>query len=301
MVQYAIGKTDEKFEIPSYVENIADYALDSAGNIRDIKIPNSVKRIGVSALRTSAEQIYVPASVETIGIDAFCGCDELEGIIVDEDNPNYSDIDGVLFDKSGETFLQYPNGRAGTFYEVPDGTKKISRKAIVEADKLKTIILPASVTEIDVDSVIIAYRGLEMVLFRGGESEWDALTKEDVWNECALFNADRTVINYDLEYNEFASVAAKIESCEYDEDTQELGVDIKFLYSFESCAVMLAVYDSDNRLVAIDTKYAAETDGRCWFTIPSVQNLEGYTVKAFFRDVETGLKPLSGTAISTVK
>lgn len=301
LVQYAIGKTDEKFEIPSYVENIADYALDSAGNIRDIKIPNSVKRIGVSALRTSAEQIYVPASVETIGIDAFCGCDELEGIIVDEDNPNYSDIDGVLFDKSGETFLQYPNGRAGTFYEVPDGTKIISRKAIVEADKLKTIILPASVTEIDVDSVIIAYRGLEMVLFRGGESEWDALTKEDVWNECALFNADRTVINYDLEYNEFASVAAKIESCEYDEDTQELGVDIKFLYSFESCAVMLAVYDSDNRLVAIDTKYAAETDGRCWFTIPSVQNLEGYTVKTFFRDVETGLKPLSGTAISTVK
>lgn len=301
LVQYAIGKTDEKFEIPSYVENIADYALDSAGNIRDIKIPNSVKRIGVSALRTSAEQIYVPASVETIGIDAFCGCDELEGIIVDEDNPNYSDIDGVLFDKSGETFLQYPNGRAGTFYEIPDGTKKISRKAIVEADKLKTIILPASVTEIDVHSVIIAYRSLEMVLFRGGESEWDALAAADVWNECALFKADRTVINYDLEYNEFASVAAKIESCEYYEDTQELGVDIKFLYSFESCAVMLAVYDSDNRLVAVDTKYAAETDGRCWFTIPSVQNLEGYTVKAFFCDVETGLKPLSGTAISTVK
>lgn len=300
LVQYAIGKTDEKFEIPSYVENIEDYALDSAGNIRDIKIPNSVKRIGVSALRTNAEYVYIPASVETIGAVAFCDCEYLKSITVDKDNPNYSDIDGVLFDKSGETFLQYPNGRSGTFYEVPDGTKKIESLAIFGADKLRTIILPASVTDIYEDSVWRS-RALEMVLFRGGESEWEALTKKDAWNECALFNANRTVINYDLEYNEFASVAAKIESCEYDEDTQELGVGIKFLYSFEACAVMLAVYDSDNRLVAIDTKYAYENDGRCWFAIPSVQNLEGYTVKAFFRDAETGLKPLSGTVASTVK
>lgn len=51
---------------------------------------------------------------------AFSG-DGLAEIIVVEGNADYSSKDGVLFDKSQETLIYYPNGKTDAEYTVPAG------------------------------------------------------------------------------------------------------------------------------------------------------------------------------------
>jgi hypothetical protein len=47
---------------------------------------------------------------------------------VDALNPNYSSVEGVLFDKSQATILEYPGGRTGS-YQVPDTVRLIGEEA----------------------------------------------------------------------------------------------------------------------------------------------------------------------------
>lgn len=73
----------------------------------------------------------------------------LTNIIVDENNANYADIDGVLFNKDKTTLLCYPRGKTATEYIVPDGTRTIGASAFEDRKEyLKKIVLPDSVVAI---------------------------------------------------------------------------------------------------------------------------------------------------------
>lgn len=52
--------------------------------------------------------IYIGANVESVDEKAFYSCRALQNIEVDENNPNYCDIDGVLYNKDKTELLCYP-------------------------------------------------------------------------------------------------------------------------------------------------------------------------------------------------
>lgn len=52
--------------------------------------------------------IYIGPSVEVIDEQAFVYCKQLRAIYVDDENPNYCDVDGVLYTKDMKTALVYP-------------------------------------------------------------------------------------------------------------------------------------------------------------------------------------------------
>lgn len=52
--------------------------------------------------------IYIGANVESVDEKAFYSCWSLQNIEVDENNPNYCDIDGVLYNKDKTELLCYP-------------------------------------------------------------------------------------------------------------------------------------------------------------------------------------------------
>lgn len=73
----------------------------------------------------------------------FYYCGGLSEIIVDENNPNYASIDGVLFNKD-KTILKFcPEGKKGE-YTVPSGTENIDSGAFSRSH-LSTIIISNSV------------------------------------------------------------------------------------------------------------------------------------------------------------
>jgi hypothetical protein len=70
----------------------------------------------------------IPSGVISIGSYAFSACTGLEAINVATNNPVYSSVAGVLFDKSQTTLLQYPIGKIGS-YTIPDSVRCIGDSA----------------------------------------------------------------------------------------------------------------------------------------------------------------------------
>ena len=92
----------------------------------------------------------IPAGVKSIGERAFDGCWSLESVQVDPDNPAYSSIDGVLFNKQATALLLYPKAKSRNHssYSIPDGVVSVGDRAFSAAYDLTHIILAQSVTSI---------------------------------------------------------------------------------------------------------------------------------------------------------
>jgi len=94
------------------------------------------------------ESIIIPDSVKTIGASAFKGCSGLKSIVVDENNPYFSTVDGVLFNKNKTELLYYIPTKTDTSYTIPNDITSIPPSAFANCTYLKNIIIPNSVTSV---------------------------------------------------------------------------------------------------------------------------------------------------------
>jgi hypothetical protein len=85
--------------------------------------------------------------VTLIENDVFLGCDSLKNITVDELNPRYASLNGVLFDKSQTTLIKCPGAMSGD-YVVPSGITNVIASAFDYCLGLKSVTLPESITNI---------------------------------------------------------------------------------------------------------------------------------------------------------
>ena len=102
-------------EIPNSVTSIEDQVFYGCSSLTSVTIPNSITSIGEWAFRgcSGLTSVTIPNSVTSIGDNAFFGCCSLTSINVANNNPIYSSIDGVLFDKQQSTLIQCPGGKQG--------------------------------------------------------------------------------------------------------------------------------------------------------------------------------------------
>jgi hypothetical protein len=135
--------------ISNTVESIGDNAFYEISGLTSVTIPSSVTSIGSNAFAyTGLTSVTIPSTVTFIGIDAFIGTGNLASFTVDPLNPNYKDIDGVLFNKLGTELIAYPASKAGTSYGIPNGVTSIVRRSFFGATTLTSIAIPSSVTTI---------------------------------------------------------------------------------------------------------------------------------------------------------
>lgn len=159
--------------IPDSVTFLGNYIFSGCSSLTDITIPQSVTYIGFCVFEgcSALTGITIPDSVITIGYHSFFGCSSLTSITipqsvtlidcafadcsaltnisVDENNGNYKSIDGVLFDFSGKTLLQYPAGKTDLSYSVPDSVTEINEYAFSGCSALTSVEIPDAVTEIN--------------------------------------------------------------------------------------------------------------------------------------------------------
>ncbi len=109
----------DTFEVPEGIEEIAYHAFDNCLALSTIKLPASVKKVDSKA---------------------FIRC-RLSRFEVDEKNPYYASVDGVLFSKDGKTLCQVPPRKNLVKYEVPKGVETIDDIAFFECFSLKSIVL----------------------------------------------------------------------------------------------------------------------------------------------------------------
>jgi hypothetical protein len=132
--------------IPDSVTSIGDYAFYECYDLTNVTIPDSVTSIGDGAFQfVSLTNVTIPNSVTNIGDGAFA-FNNLRAISVQTNNPAYSSVGGVLFDKSQTTLIEYPGGKVGS-YSIPNSVTSIGVSAFVSCS-LTSITIPNSVTSI---------------------------------------------------------------------------------------------------------------------------------------------------------
>lgn len=155
--------------IPNSVTSIANYAFSGCSGLASITIPNSVTSIGANVFNycDGLTSITIPNSVTSIGKESFYACNGLRSINVDEDNPNYSSLNGVLFNKAKTELIQYPEKKAGKVYTIPDSVTSIGTYAFFGCSELTGVAIPNSVTSIG-DGAFFSCDGLTSVTIPNG-------------------------------------------------------------------------------------------------------------------------------------
>ena len=125
-------------------------------------IPKTIKGKQVISIGDEAfaacrhlNKITIPANIVGIGVSAFRDCPNLTAINVDAHNPDYTSVDGVLFNKDQTTLIQCPGGKEGSI-TIPSSVTSIAEHAINNSPGL---------TEIKVDPNNTKYSSLDGVLF----------------------------------------------------------------------------------------------------------------------------------------
>jgi len=115
-------------------------------------VSGTVTSIGIGAFHApyarNITSITIPASVTSIGFEAFTHCTNLTVITVDANNPAFSSVDGVLFDKNQTTLIKYPAKRYDNSYKIPDTVTSIADSAFNGCHSLNSVTIPSGVTSI---------------------------------------------------------------------------------------------------------------------------------------------------------
>ncbi len=134
------------------VNRIGNDAFRGCYSVTGLKIPSSVSSVGDGAFASSSiTNVTIPSSVTHIGVAAFGVCAGLSAIVVDDANPFFSSVDGVLLNKSQTTLIQYPGGRAGS-YTIPNSVIRIGEAAFARCGALTGITMSDHVTSIGNDA-----------------------------------------------------------------------------------------------------------------------------------------------------
>lgn len=167
------------------VKSICSQAFYEQTQLTNVKIPNSVEKIGYMAFYncSSLTNIVIPNSVNSIGKSAFEGCNSLTEITIPFVGKSPTAIDyqshfGYIFGfttrsyGSGSPISNYYNGEDAVYvYNIPNsletvnltGSTLIKTSAFENCTGLTSIILPTSITKIS-DEAFSSCRGIVKII-----------------------------------------------------------------------------------------------------------------------------------------
>lgn len=108
----------------------------------------SVTKIAQDAFfNTQNVTINIPSSVISLGDYAFSENGSLKNIKVDPKNPNFTSINGVLYNKKKTKIVAVPGGIKGTFV-IPSGITNIGNNSFYGCREITSVKIPSSVVSI---------------------------------------------------------------------------------------------------------------------------------------------------------
>ncbi|MBR3681552.1 MAG: leucine-rich repeat protein [Clostridia bacterium] len=178
------------FEITPSVTSIRDNAFYGCTGLKAVTFAGGSKPLefganvfyGCTALTT----VEIPANVSKIpGI--FGGCSSLTEVRVDESNPYFKSIDGVVFSADESEIVYYPQGRGGE-YTVPD-TVTVIAAGVFSGNKLLTSLkIPNSVSYIGAEAFKNSAIGI--IVFEGDVCAEELVIAESAFQNAALKGYD---------------------------------------------------------------------------------------------------------------
>ncbi|MBQ8940388.1 MAG: leucine-rich repeat protein [Firmicutes bacterium] len=147
MVAYPRGKTDSRFVIPDTVTQIDLLSFSRPAYLKTIVLPDNYiisEAVPANSLNTDGNNFSV----------ALYAYNNVEAVEVNETNPNYTSVDGVLYSKDMKSVRFIPQAAQGEV-TIADGCERIEKGAVYIADvnrvKWEKLILPDSLDYVDID------------------------------------------------------------------------------------------------------------------------------------------------------
>lgn len=129
------------------------------GSDVNITVPDTIDGYEVVGLGDFAlyslsdiQTVSIGANLTSLGITVLAMTTALESITVDEDNKNFSSIDGVLFNKEKTELICYPANKSGETYTIPYGVENIGRDAFIFSMNLKNVVFSDTVEYIGTEA-----------------------------------------------------------------------------------------------------------------------------------------------------
>ncbi|MCX6327378.1 MAG: leucine-rich repeat protein [Bacteroidia bacterium] len=156
--------------VPVGVTSLGNYAFKGCAGLTSLILPEGLISIGFDVFEncTDLTSIIIPAGVTSIGGYTFFGCSGLTSITipssvtsigsaaflnfnglitVEASNPNYSSVNGLLFNFTKTKLIQCPVSKTGS-YTIPSTVTTIGESAFMGCSGLTSITIPSSVTTI---------------------------------------------------------------------------------------------------------------------------------------------------------
>jgi len=126
------------------------YPVNKAGE--SYTVPDGVTALGTRAFRNCSHlrTINIPATVTSIPGDyTFSYATSLEAINVDPENPNFSSIDGVLYNKDKTRLISYPVAKSDKTFTIPATVTTFPAYVFQYCNNLETVTLGSQITSIN--------------------------------------------------------------------------------------------------------------------------------------------------------
>jgi len=137
---------------PNTLDRINQSAFSGCVELTSVNLKN-VTRIRDAAFRnTGLRTVDIPASVTQIEAGAFACCKQLESINVVANNNAFSSNSGVLFNKDSSELLQYPAGKQGDMFIVPQNVSEIAAVAFDGCVNLVSVVLPEGISKLNINT-----------------------------------------------------------------------------------------------------------------------------------------------------
>lgn len=150
IVQYPAGKEGGSFAIPTSVNKVGSLAFSGTVALTSVTLHDGLKVIEDYGFARCDElkTIAIPSRVAEIGNAPFHDCLSLAAIEVSPENINYTSLDGVLYDKSQVTLIQYPAGKQNTSYSLPKSVQNIKEFGLFNNQFIESVELPSGLSYI---------------------------------------------------------------------------------------------------------------------------------------------------------
>lgn len=175
LLQYASGKTEESYIIPSSVTAIGYDAFFACNNLKNVTIPNNLTEIGIYRFHDceNLEIIYIPNTVNDIEENAFGGCDnitiyckanstahqyaienEIPYVLDSEDLDNNTQVNNTQINNN----TQVNNTNININNNLINNTDNtISNKTLPKTGQIKILLMPIFISIIFSTIMIIKY------------------------------------------------------------------------------------------------------------------------------------------------